>query len=339
MGVKGLLKFLSTNTYINNDETNSCIQHIRFNDLREKTIVVDASIYMYRFKQEGDLAEMMYHFISLMRHYKVKLIFIFDGKPPEDKMDIIQSRQTARQVAKTNYDSQKIQQDKLVELLELEYISKKPDPLRIKSYKNMISRLEFKIESNRRNSITLQYTDLELVKRMLDMMGIYHTTPDQEADSLCARFVTSGIAYACLTEDTDLFVYGCDRIVRGLDIFSKTMVLYSTKSIYKSMGVSLEEFQSICFLSGTDYFTSSMGGGINAVYEWYKTIRNNSESFIDITDNILEENGINRSSLLCNYSCDQCDSDITSYTHKCNSVRYDAILTKNTMRRHGFIYI
>lgn len=105
------------------------------------------------------------------------------------------------------------------------------------------------------------------------------------------------------------------------------------------MGVSLEEFQSICFLSGTDYFTSSMGGGINAVYEWYKTIRHNSESFIDITDNILEENGINRSSLLCNYSCDQCDSDITSYTHKCNSVRYDAILTKNTMRRHGFIYI
>ena len=334
MGVKGLLKFLSINSDIIGDGS---IRRIGFHELRNKTIVVDASIYMYRFKQEGDLAEMMYHFLSLMRYYNVKLIFVFDGKPPDNKLDTIQSRRDARSAAKSDHSVQTKQLVDLMEQYHHEQNSPDPDSLRIKEYKKRIDRLEFKIESSRRNAVTIRYTDFELVKSMLDMMGVYHTTPEQEADSLCARFVTSGIAYACLTEDTDLFVYGCDRIIRGLDIFSKSVMLYPTKQIYKSIGLSMQEFQMICFLSGTDYFDATIDGGITSAYKLYR--QSKSCLFPKIVDDILRETGTNTQTLLDNYSCTHCASDIASYNRNCHSVRYDDRLTRVTMRQHGFIYV
>ena len=55
-----------------------------------KTISVDVSIYLYRFKEMGNLLENIYLMCSIFRHYNITAIFIFDGKPPNIKNETAQ---------------------------------------------------------------------------------------------------------------------------------------------------------------------------------------------------------------------------------------------------------
>jgi hypothetical protein len=54
-------------------------------ELANKTIVIDISIYMYKYQTDGTLIENIYLMLSLFKHYRIIPIFIFDGKPPIEK--------------------------------------------------------------------------------------------------------------------------------------------------------------------------------------------------------------------------------------------------------------
>ena len=53
--------------------------------LKGKIIVVDISIYLYRFKSRGTLIENMYLMCGVFRFYDIIPLFIFDGVPPARK--------------------------------------------------------------------------------------------------------------------------------------------------------------------------------------------------------------------------------------------------------------
>ena len=53
-----------------------------------KTISVDISIYLYRFKEMGNLLENIYLMCSIFRYYNITAIFIFDGKPSNIKVSL-----------------------------------------------------------------------------------------------------------------------------------------------------------------------------------------------------------------------------------------------------------
>jgi 5'-3' exonuclease len=78
MGIKNLNRFLR-------DECSNSIHILNIKDLSGKKIVVDISIYLYKFQAENALIENMYLMLSIFNHYKIIPIFIFDGKPPEIK--------------------------------------------------------------------------------------------------------------------------------------------------------------------------------------------------------------------------------------------------------------
>jgi hypothetical protein len=59
--------------------------------------------------------------------------------------------------------------------------------------------------------------------------------------------------WGCLSEDMDMFVYGCNRVIRYLSLLNHTAVLYDTKGILEKLGISQKELREICILSGTDY--------------------------------------------------------------------------------------
>lgn len=79
MGIKNL------NTFIRKTCNNS-INKVTFWELKGKVIVVDASIYMYRFLAENSLIENMYQFVSSLLYYEIVPIFVFDGKSPKKNM-------------------------------------------------------------------------------------------------------------------------------------------------------------------------------------------------------------------------------------------------------------
>ena len=78
MGIKNLNRYLLENC------KNQSIQKKHLELFRGKTIVIDTSIYMYKYAETGELIESMYHMISVLLHYKISPVFVFGGKPPKE---------------------------------------------------------------------------------------------------------------------------------------------------------------------------------------------------------------------------------------------------------------
>ena len=72
------------NTFIQSIYNNGS-RIINLSDLSGKKIVIDTSIYLYRFKALGGLLENMYLMCSITRFYNIHPLFVFDGKSDSNK--------------------------------------------------------------------------------------------------------------------------------------------------------------------------------------------------------------------------------------------------------------
>ena len=222
--------------YLNKHLQSSCsnsIKHISLSELSGKKIVIDTSIYLYRFLGEHALLENFYLMISIFREHNIIPLFIFDGKPPKEKDDLLKQRKDGKKEAETKYNELKNSLDDVSE-----YEKK---------------HLESSMLALKKEFIRVRHTDIENVKLLIQAYGVSYIEAPGEADKLCAKMVCKHKAYACLSEDMDLFVYGCHRVLRYLSLLKKKVVIYDLKGILTDMKMSFDEFQSICIVSGTDY--------------------------------------------------------------------------------------
>ena len=81
---------------------------------------------------------------------------------------------------------------------------------------------------------------------------MYYDAPG-EADELCSFLCIKGKVWGCLSEDMDMFVYGCPRVIRHLSLLNNTVVVYDNKEILSTLKITQSELREICVLSGTDY--------------------------------------------------------------------------------------
>tara|TARA_Y100000389_G_scaffold203290_1_gene251269 strand:- start:4836 stop:5768 length:933 start_codon:yes stop_codon:yes gene_type:complete len=239
MGINGLNIWLRKNT-------KSGIGEINISDLNGKTIVIDISIYLYRFKSENNLIDGLYEMLLLLLSHNIKPIVIFDGKPPDEKKEVLKNRQNTRIEAEEEYNK----------LLE-----------KIKLGDQNISDLNNKIKKLKRQIVKINRNDIHAVKKMLNLMGITYYQSEGESDIVCANLVITGQAFACMSEDMDMFVYGCNRVLRYISLNKKTIILYDLSLILKSLNISFKHFQIICIMSGTDY------NKCNFVYTFDSSIR------------------------------------------------------------------
>ena len=97
MGILHLNRFLIYNC------KKSSIKKIKLQELANKTIAIDTSIYLYKYLSQNALVENFYSMISLFRTYSIIPIFVFDGKPPPEKRDAIEERKMERANAEQKY--------------------------------------------------------------------------------------------------------------------------------------------------------------------------------------------------------------------------------------------
>ena len=102
MGIRNLNKFLRSNCQ-------TSIQCVAMSELAGKKIAVDISIYMYKFAGDGTLIENMYLMLSIFRYYKIIPVFIFDGKSPTEKKELLEKRRRDKQSAQKEYNALKKQ--------------------------------------------------------------------------------------------------------------------------------------------------------------------------------------------------------------------------------------
>jgi len=271
MGIKLL------NTFIKSKCSNDAIAKIHIESLKGKKIAVDTSIYLYRYIGENSLIDNFYTLCSLFYKYEIIPIFIFDGKPPEEKNEELEQRKLDKKKAKEAYLK-----------LETEYktikdISKKQE-------------LELKMDVLRKQFIKIKKHDIEEIKLLIQNFGFTYLNAIGEADTTCAFLNITNQVYAVMSEDMDLFAYGCNNIIRYFSLIHHNCVLYNVEQIINDLHLTKDVFKFICCISGNDYLKSQKNVFLHYNVIQKYNLKNIDECFekMNIFDKSLAIENINK---------------------------------------------
>ena len=231
-------------------------QHLR--EFSNKKITVDISIYLYRFKEMGNLLENIYLMCSIFRYYNIHALFIFDGKYLKNKTETMRKRKESKKQAQKKFKAIK------------ENLHKYNGYSRVK--------IELQLDTLRKQFITVTKEDIKNVKELLNAYGMVYVSAKHEADELCGAL--NNEVYACLTEDTDIMVYGCKRIFRYFSLMKHTVVVYDMPLIHNNLNMTLSDFQELCICAGNDYIISKKN--IFYYYDLFKQYKKTTQpGFLD----------------------------------------------------------
>jgi 5'-3' exonuclease len=219
---------------------------MHFEELRSKKIAVDVSIYMYRFLADVALLENMYLMASILRHYDIHGIFVFDGPPPVQKTELIELRKKKKEPAKKQYKQmERIRPTKRADSA----LSSSP------ASTHEILEIEETMTQLKKQFIHIRDSDIANVKDLLASFGFAIVDAEGEADALCAKLAIKRRVFACMSDDMDMFLYGCSRVLRNLSLMNHRVMYYDTSNILKDLGMTYADFLEIMVLCGTDYNT------------------------------------------------------------------------------------
>ena len=263
---------------------NKCASAKKTKKLKEfsgKVLGIDTSIFFYKYLYgyNGDILEGFVRMILVLFKYNIKPIFIFDGKPPEEKNETIKSRVDKRNDLNTN-----------VEVLNLAVELKKGNCL-IEEFKDKINNFSKNalsdekvnemfeqsttslIEKSSKINRTILYVTNEHIlqsKHLFDLFGIKWIHEECEAEALMAVLCKNGLIDGCISEDSDVLVNGGNFLLRDFRTDKDTIDEYSFEEILKCLQISHDSFIDMCILCGCDYTEKIKGiGPMNA----YKLIQ------------------------------------------------------------------
>jgi flap endonuclease-1 len=242
--------------YLNHYIRENCTQAVKCVSLKNvsgKKIAVDISIYLYKYMIGESLIENFYLMMSIFKNYNIIPIFVFDGKSRTEKKELLVKRLNDKKYAENKYNilKEKLENNPTIDDVEKQEILSTMDCLKKKF-------------------IYIQKEQINIVKELIVSYGMTYYDADGEADELCALLVIKKKAWACLSEDMDMFVYGCPRVLRYLSLINHTCVIYDTKKILNQLHMNEEDFRQVCVLSGTDYNIQNDAG---ETYDLYKVMK------------------------------------------------------------------
>jgi len=228
MGIKGLNRYIRENC---KKSTNL----VHLSKLMGKKIAVDVSIYLYKYEGEKALLENMYRMMTIFRYYGIIPLFVFDGKPPEEKRAVLLERQQKKASAETKYRE-----------METELLSCQETGVHNEMQYELLDQLK-------KQCVYMTREKIFQVKELIVAMGCNYVDAVGEADELCSYLVLHYGFWACLSDDTDMFVYGCHRVLRYMSLMNHTVICYEMESILEELRMTQNEFCQVCILAGTDY--------------------------------------------------------------------------------------
>jgi hypothetical protein len=89
----------------------------------------------------------------------------------------------------------------------------------------------------KRKFVNVSKSDIENIKDLIRAYGATYYDAPGEADELCAMLTIKGKVWACLSEDMDMFVYGCPRVLRYFSLLNHTVVIYNLNEILNNLGI------------------------------------------------------------------------------------------------------
>jgi hypothetical protein len=231
MGIKHLNRLLLSQC------SDRSIRNVHLSDLAKKTVVIDTSIYLYKFLEKNALLENIYLMINVLQKYNILPVFIFDGKPPEEKRELLMKRRQNKDNAENKYNA-------IVASLASTATTLSNESVVVVS--NELERLK-------RRFIRITPDHISLAQNLMDAFGVPYLFSHGESDQLCAFLVKHQFAYACVSDDMDMFLYGCPRVLRFVNFIQHECTMYDFPVILEEMRMTATNFRDAIIMSGTDY--------------------------------------------------------------------------------------
>jgi len=272
MGIKNLHMFLRK-------KCSSIYNTIPISTYSGKKIAIDTSIYMCRYKSSlgNKWLSGFWNLIMEFSLQNIEMIFIFDAKAPPEKDEERQHRAENREKNKKRVDlildefanykikypsfSKETFLQNMTEFSNLyNFFEKQTDIETFTDVMNHVRKLQ--------NSIMMiRIEDFDLLREMLDVMGIVYMNAFSEAEGTCAFLNRNQVVDAVLTEDTDVLAYLSPVMLHNYNIRDNTFVELKLDDILEKLSFTAPQFVDFCIMCGTDYNTNIPGIGPQKAYQ------------------------------------------------------------------------
>ena len=258
MGIKNLLKFLS--------EFPDILKPTQAGDYKLKKIAIDISILMYQvviaIRNSGsdltnDKGEITSHILGLFNKTLSFLdkgivpVYVFDGKPPQLKQKILDTRKQVRKRALEKLEEAQTETDKIKYL---------------------------------KRSVIITRDQIDQCRELLDLMGIPYIDATEEADSELSNLCKNNLVYAVLTEDMDILTFGSPRIIRNLTTSKKEPIEIDLETVLNKLDLTYEQFIEMCILFGCDYCPNISDIKPSVIYKVYHKTKNLDSTLSELKD-------------------------------------------------------
>ncbi len=233
MGIRGLtgwIKWAAPQTVKNPD----------WSVYANQTIGVDILGQLYKIKAQRSCPfAYMAEFISACKTYKIRPIFIFDGKPPDAKRTALKQRSAVREES----------------LVCLRHLETHVAPLAQSDSEKAM--LEARIRSLLVNTSYFSSEERDLCKQLCYAAGVMCLNATGEADDVLAHLYHTGVISAIISCDLDMLARGVGSLivpsVWSMPGDADGWECYDLPAILKQTVLSYDQFVEMCVLMGSDY--------------------------------------------------------------------------------------
>ena len=266
MGIKSLKKVLQENCV-------DGITDIQLRSLKKSIIGIDTSIFLYKYKSRNMLEKFIIQISHLLK-YDITPVYIFDGKPTEDKSDLMNQR-------RNKWVKIRKEIDELYKLKENFYVDV-DDGCDINGMEYDYAALCKKIAKKEKSVIKIDFAKVEVFKNILTLCDIHWFQSESETDFAMKKYSQKNLIDYAITEDTDFLTHDCKKVLYGYDYTKTYVTLYDQNLILKDLEISMASFIDMCILMGCDYNVDKGAKGIGPKIA-YKLIKKhkNIETIIE----------------------------------------------------------
>lgn len=233
-------------------------KEIEISSLKDKTIAVDAHLFLYQFlttirQRDGSYlmdssGNVTSHLSGLFaRNTKLmqqglKLCYVFDGTPPELKKKEIQKRRALKSEASLKYEEAKASEN-----IE-----------------------EMRKYASRTTKLTKEM--IQESKELVSAMGIPIIVAPSEGEAQAAHLVKQGNAFAVASQDADSLMFGSPKLLRNLSLAGRRKrsnklafetikpEIVNLADTLNSIGLTQEQLIAMGMLVGTDFNNGGIKG-------------------------------------------------------------------------------
>jgi hypothetical protein len=197
---------------------------------------VDCSCLLYRARGSNlSATTVIASLLVRLRKAKITPIFIFDGKPPAAKNDVVDQRREQRQAVQK-------------EMAEIK-VGLEDESLSMTEKANM----EHRHAALQKKAPTVSSGDKDEIKRLLHAAGVQFITATGEADDVLAYMGRNGTIQGVISTDMDMLARGLRLLVIPETADTSVLTEIRLDHVLAGLGLTYPQFVDACMLMGSDY--------------------------------------------------------------------------------------